>query len=150
MRSHSGRSDYRWWLILLILLGLFFTILTAWSIHSAQTPGRKVAGSYGKKRPVSSPSDAWERRGWTYHFSLVSRDFRAELRDASGLPLQGVSASLTLAPPGQGGISLPLSETAAGQYHARLPSSLTGTCAAEVALQRDGALLHRQLQVHAP
>lgn len=134
------------WLLLLVLIGLFFVLLTAWSLLRAQIPGRAVTAGYTAKLSPDGAAD-WERRGWTGSFSVEQRLFRCELRDGSGLPLSGAQGSLQLTGTAVRRLGLSLIETAPGRYQVELPAALAGLQSAQITLTRDQAQLVRNLQL---
>ncbi len=132
---------------LLLAVGSFFLLLTAWSVQQAVTRSSAVIDadyySHGLRYHNSLlEQKAAEGLGW--HLTAEVADGRLRLRLSAGdAPVTGGAGEVRLGA-GQGAAFL-LQEEAPGIYAASLPPDAAGPMALRVHILRDGARIDRAL-----
>ena len=137
------------WLI--ILLGVGFTVFTAWSFYRAVHGTSAVIDADYYSHGLRYNQTLLERGpptslGWQAVPHLEGRLLSIQLRDHDQQLVTDAQGSLTLlgtgSPPDG---ALGLREVEPGLYRAELPAGLRGEQTAEIVFQRDGARLTRRL-----
>lgn len=136
------------WLILVI--GVGFLGLTAWSIYRASNETSGVTDrdyySHGLRyNETLLEKKAAETFGWSITTDLTGRRLQVKLYDRDGMTVHGARSSLLIfSPTTTRSIRLPMQESD-GTYSLELPADLAGTITVHLEFERDGARLKRQL-----
>lgn len=142
------------WLI--ILIGIGFLALSAWSIRAAARGASAVTDADYYSHGLRYNQTLLEQRaadslGWQLTFAHGGGELQVTLSDARQLPISGAKGVLTifrsdLAQPQR----LLLHEASAGSYRVTPPVGLGGEVTAQVDFELDGARLQRRLLVVLP
>ena len=136
---------------LLLLIGVGFLGLTAWSIYRAGQETSAVTDrdyySHGLRyNETMLERKAAESLGWSTAIELTGTGLVIRLRDKHDQPVAGAVGVLTLFSTSQEPVlTIPLSEATTGHYAALLPAGRRGELPAEISFERDGARLSKRL-----
>ena len=136
---------------LLLLIGVGFLGLTAWSIYRAGHETSAVTDrdyySHGLRyNETMLERKAAESLGWSTAIELTGTGLVIRLRDKHDQPVAGAVGILTLFSTSQEPVlTIPLSEATTGHYAALLPAGRRGELPAEISFERDGARLSKRL-----
>lgn len=138
------------WPHLLLLLGLLFLGMTAWSVNRSATGVSAVTDrhyySHGLRYNDSLlEQKAAESLGWQVSVRLQNGYLLSQWTGKDGQPVAGGEARLVIPAGNRSGITLRLTEDAAGRYGAYLPGQLQGEIQAMLTFSRSGATLRRPL-----
>ncbi|MBW2501913.1 MAG: FixH family protein [Deltaproteobacteria bacterium] len=146
------KDKKNFWVAGLILLGVIFGLLSAWSFYRAGREASPVVDpdyyDRGIKYNESQTSQkAAEDMGWHAVVKVDGRRIVVRLSDADKSPVTGCRAQISLHQPlgATTPSNLVLHEVAPGTYAAELPPYLVGTFPAELSLSQNNLLLERQV-----
>ena len=143
------KRTYTPWILLLI--GVGFLGLTAWSIYRASQDTSAVTDRDYYSHGLRYNKPMLERKaaaslGWTTAIELTGSGIVISLKDKLGQPVAGAVGELTLFSTNQEpAMTIPLTEATAGYYAARLPAGRHGELSAEINFDRNGARLNKRL-----
>ncbi len=147
--TETGKKNIYPPMILLLIGG--FLIFLAWSAFQAAGLGSKVTDADYYSKGLKYNTTQVEKRaaevlGWNVETRLVGRTLDFLLTDKDGGEVRRAVGTLYLAIPGTAeNVHLPLQEVAPGHYRVSLDDRISGTIQARLELEREGALLNRQL-----
>ena len=147
------KKKKNFWVAGLILLGVIFGLMSAWSFYRAGREASPVVDPDYYDRGIKynesqSSLKAAEEMGWHAVVKVDGRQVLVRLSDADKSPVTGCRAQISLhqarvTPPQS---SIVLYEEAPGVYSAELPPDLAaGAVPAELSLGKDNLLLERQI-----
>lgn len=142
------KTSFPW---LLLIIGVGFIALTAWSLYQAGRGTSDVTDrdyySHGLRyNETLLEEKAAAALGWSARVSLEQRTLSVLVHDKQGRLIDQARASLTLfnSPEFQKR-PFPLQEHRPGFYQLRLPDTLHGEFSVEISFERDGARLNKRL-----
>ena len=136
---------------MLLLIGVGFLGLTAWSIYRASHETSAVTDrdyySHGLRyNKTMLERKAAESLGWTTAIELTGSGIVISLKDKRDQPVAGAEGELTLFSTSQEPVvTILLTEATPGYYAARLPAGRRGELPAEISFDRDGVRLNKRL-----
>ena len=146
------KKKKNFWVAGLIMLGVIFGLLSAWSFYRAGREASPVVDPDYYDRGIKynesqSSQKAAEDMGWLAVIKVDGRRVEVRLSDADKSPVTGCRAQISLHQPR--GATTPsnvvLLEEAPGTYAAELPPDLAGAVPAELSLGKDNLLLERRI-----
>ena len=146
------KDKKNFWVTGLILLGVIFGLLSAWSFYRAGREASPVVDPDYYDRGIKynesqSSQKAAEDMGWHAVIKVDGRRVVVRLTDADKSPVTGCLAQISLHQP-RGATTpsnLVLHEEAPGTYAAELPPDMAGAFPAELSLSQNNLLLERQV-----
>lgn len=139
--------------MIICLLGTFVLFLI-WSAFQASTQGTQVTDRDYYSKGLKYNSTQVEKRaaismGWKLETVLLEDRLQINLQDGRGQAVTGAKGQLNLySRPGMDLLTLPLQETSAGKYQAKLPAELKGEITVRVEFERNSARINRQLLIN--
>ena len=146
------KKKKNFWVAGLIMLGVIFGLLSAWSFYRAGREASPVVDPDYYDRGIKynesqSSQKAAEDMGWLAVIKVDGRRVVVRLSDADKSTVTGCRAQISLQQ--SRGATTPsnlvLYEKSPGVYSAELPSDLAGAVPAELSLGKDNLLLERQI-----
>lgn len=144
------------WPIGIIVLGVGFIIITAWSIYRANSGVSSVTDpsyySHGLKyNQTSIETTAAQTMGWVLKPTVSPTHITLSLSDHKGTLITGCAGTITfLAHPDSARLATTteLTDLGAGTYQAPLPPDLQTNTSATVTLSKGRATIHRNLLIN--
>jgi len=148
MKQHTN-----YWIGGLIMLGLFFVLITGWSIFTASSGVSSVVDPYYYDHGLKYNNSEVERNAaavmdWNIDVRVIERLVTINLQKASQDPVSGCRGQLSLHSPKSDikqVASLELKELSPGIYAVQLPINIAGTVPAELVLGKDNILIRRSI-----
>ncbi len=146
------KKKQNFWVAGLIMLGVIFGLMSAWSFYRAGREASPVVDPDYYDRGIKynesqSSQKAAEDMGWHAVIKVDGRRVMVRLSDADKSPVTGCRAQISLHQ--ARGVTTPsnlvLHEEAPGVYSAELPPDLAGAVPAELSLGKHNLLLERQI-----
>ncbi|KPK36473.1 MAG: hypothetical protein AMK70_02130 [Nitrospira bacterium SG8_35_1] len=146
------KKKQNFWVAGLIMLGVIFGLMSAWSFYRAGREASPVVDPDYYDRGIKynesqSSQKAAEDMGWHAVIKVDGRRIMVRLSDADKSPVTGCRAQISLhqARGATTPSNLVLHEEAPGVYSAELPPDLAGAFPAELSLGKGNLLLERQI-----
>jgi nitrogen fixation protein FixH len=146
------KNKVNYWVGGLICLGLFFSLITGWSIFSASRGVSSIVDPNYYAHGLKYNDTQLERRavlamGWHAAVTIAGRRVVILLSDGEN-PVPGCQGHILLHV-ARADTRLPLQldlvESSPGTYGVLLPANISGGVPAELSLGRDGMILHRNV-----
>lgn len=147
----STKSHTPW---IILLIGIGFLALSAWSIYRASRETSAVTDrdyySHGLRyNETLVEKKAAETLGWTIAITLTGRHLLVNLVDTEGRPVEAATGTILIYLPEEGANRiLPMQEISTGRFALDLTDDLSGTINALVEFERNGARLKRPLLIN--
>lgn len=144
----NGTRSTPW---LIILLGIAFLVLTAWSIYLAARGASAVTDTDYYSHGLRYNQTMLEQKtaaslGWEVTAALQGRVLTIQLHDRERQIVAGALGTLTVLGPGkQSAREFPFHEIESGIYRVEFSADIRGEQSAEIAFSRDGARLSKRL-----
>jgi len=147
------KKKTNYWVGGLMLLGLFFILITGWSVFTAGRGVSSVVDPHYYDHGLKYNDTLIERRAagtmaWNAVLALESRQVTVRLTDGGTGPVTGCRGQITLHMTTEDSripVSFELHESAPGVYSLVLPANIEGTVPAELKLGRDSMIFRRNI-----